>query len=896
MSVRSGFGYNGSIQGPSSVPEEEEEKEEEKDEEPSYNSRPRALRETKSQYMARIEREREAFEREEADKRRRRRARAEERREDIALGFIVRGRGSDGGSDDEDNAQRDENRVYGENYQQPNEKITNHTSKKNLYRLHQDPKASADEKNRYSTGWADRYVGLKAKDIIPVLENRSREGVDKIGNINNIRYKSKRGHFAAIHKNRWSMWVKRYSVVYRKMFAEAMCDPRCKEDYLAWKVSERERENFIWRRPDDWDDSSGEWDGNQRQYDDLRFPRLKQLIPEYPLSVVAQLEEDQQIIEDTAARAYARVRPVSARVIGMERATVRPRDLRNNRQPPDPPGPAPQAPPPPPPPAPQAPPPPPDNPADYGGANIDVNSVRTSISSKSTTSSKRKLNDPTRVGTVVDNFMGLPGDHRVLDNIPIPSSSKSVRSNQSGQSKKQKTTSSAASVTPSEILRLNGDKDDESVLRKQEEIKRLSIREGAEIISLQHSIEVIPKLIERIENLLKNLEQMEQTDARKAEILKNKTDILRLRNDLQDAKKRLAKKLPKQVSQEEEKEVEEGPRGQPQQDDFEGIDMDVFGLGSDENSSQQRLPTTSVGNPPKTFLTNAQINEMLGDSDDDDIPLLQLSIRDTVKQNIEALLNYISFEELKTDSQKIMYSILRDHKDNLNSVIVKNTINKGTRSSRKKVKTAILDQYIDATYPAFHLRVRAKSNPEKITNHLYTNIITNLKYTLWFINHNFIKKNEPKQFILDSILWKGENDTHEHAFNKLSFLADEYDDINDSPLKHVNFDITSNFPKENIKKFVYRIAAEIYMINLDTPRSDRNNFVFTIGRVELKVSNLTRFFGKKFVESLNSILAPEGLHFVVKKITAAIDVAQYNQLPPDQRDFLTINFTIERQF
>lgn len=113
--------------------------------------------------------------------------------------------------------------------------MSHHTSRHRVYKIGTDPNLSQLARGAVSTGWSRHYVGLKGEDLTPVLENRSRDGKNSIGATDLIRYKSFKAHNAALRVNPWSMWVKLYSRVYQRKFAEAMCDPQCKQQYLIWK-------------------------------------------------------------------------------------------------------------------------------------------------------------------------------------------------------------------------------------------------------------------------------------------------------------------------------------------------------------------------------------------------------------------------------------------------------------------------------------------------------------------------------------------------------------------------------------------------------------------------------------------------------------------------------------
>lgn len=159
-----------------------------------------------------------------------------------------------------------------------------HTSNHRVYKRYNsnDPSLTEAERLMYTTGWSRKYVGNTGADLVVVKENQDRPGKESINgetSIDKKRYKSLKAHNAALSKNTWSMWVKIFGYVYGKMYAEAMCDPRCKEYYLRW----RNRggaviRSFIWPPPPGMvlGVRPGQWDGRQ-----IRGP-VDRLTPTYP--------------------------------------------------------------------------------------------------------------------------------------------------------------------------------------------------------------------------------------------------------------------------------------------------------------------------------------------------------------------------------------------------------------------------------------------------------------------------------------------------------------------------------------------------------------------------------------------------------------------------------------
>jgi hypothetical protein len=146
-----------------------------------------------------------------------------------------------------------------------------HTSHHKVYKTYNsnDPALTEAERNMYTTGWSRKYVGNGGADLVIVRENQSRPGKASINgptSINKKRYKSIKAHDAAISKNTWSMWVKMYAYVYQKMYAEAMCDPLCKDYYLRWRnLGGAVIRAFIWPPPPGMvaGFGVGQWDGRQ---------------------------------------------------------------------------------------------------------------------------------------------------------------------------------------------------------------------------------------------------------------------------------------------------------------------------------------------------------------------------------------------------------------------------------------------------------------------------------------------------------------------------------------------------------------------------------------------------------------------------------------------------------
>lgn len=150
--------------------------------------------------------------------------------------------------------------------------MAQHTSRHRVYKIGNDPNLPELSRQAVSTGWSRHYVGNKGEDITTVLENRSREGKVPIGQTDLIRYKSLKAHKAALQVNPWSMWVKLYSRVYQRKFAEAMCDSKCKEEYLTWRGKIGSQiVRYVWPIPGQngipdipggpWDGEN--WNGNQ---------------------------------------------------------------------------------------------------------------------------------------------------------------------------------------------------------------------------------------------------------------------------------------------------------------------------------------------------------------------------------------------------------------------------------------------------------------------------------------------------------------------------------------------------------------------------------------------------------------------------------------------------------
>lgn len=158
--------------------------------------------------------------------------------------------------------------------------ITPHASKRLVYQTFYNDELTPKEKEYYTTGHAPKYKGNTGEKITTVLENRAREGKLSMTKVNNLRYKSLKGHNAAIAKNPWSMWVKRWGHVYDKKFAEAMCDTTCKSEYIDWNRDGLA--SHYWKRPRNF---IGSWDGSQDTINDnprRNLPRRK--IPEWPVS------------------------------------------------------------------------------------------------------------------------------------------------------------------------------------------------------------------------------------------------------------------------------------------------------------------------------------------------------------------------------------------------------------------------------------------------------------------------------------------------------------------------------------------------------------------------------------------------------------------------------------
>lgn len=158
-----------------------------------------------------------------------------------------------------------------------------HSNNAIVFKTYNDPNLTQEEKEYYSTGWSRYYIGNSGNDLVHVVENRDRPGKNPLGKKDVNRYKSRAGHVASLEKNSWSMWVKAYAHVYNKMFAEAMCDPKCKIEYKKWRpgpANEYEVGAYRWPAPTNYD---GEWDG--RQIDRPRERDYVQIIPRTPRDV-----------------------------------------------------------------------------------------------------------------------------------------------------------------------------------------------------------------------------------------------------------------------------------------------------------------------------------------------------------------------------------------------------------------------------------------------------------------------------------------------------------------------------------------------------------------------------------------------------------------------------------
>lgn len=158
---------------------------------------------------------------------------------------------------------------------------TFHAPNHKIYKTKHNPNLPEDQQNKYTTGWGRKYVGKGGDSIVKVLENRWREGdpVKLSGRVNQPRYKSKKSHNAALAKNTWTMWVKRYSAVYKKKFAESMCNQDCKREYESWKIGNADLLDYIWPQPSFWDPLvHGAWSGEQAEL----LPREERIIPKAP--------------------------------------------------------------------------------------------------------------------------------------------------------------------------------------------------------------------------------------------------------------------------------------------------------------------------------------------------------------------------------------------------------------------------------------------------------------------------------------------------------------------------------------------------------------------------------------------------------------------------------------
>lgn len=162
-----------------------------------------------------------------------------------------------------------------------------HSSRHTVFNKYNDRTLTDAERLSLTTGWSEKYKGLTGGELTTVLENRNRAGKNPITSQNHIRYKSLKAHVAAVSKNSWSVWVKRYALVYDKKFAEAMCDPTCKDLYNRWRQTNSQA-TFNWPPPDIY---VGAWDGRQRNDP----PDI--IVPWFPMSYQGPLVEDHLQLE-----------------------------------------------------------------------------------------------------------------------------------------------------------------------------------------------------------------------------------------------------------------------------------------------------------------------------------------------------------------------------------------------------------------------------------------------------------------------------------------------------------------------------------------------------------------------------------------------------------------------
>lgn len=164
-----------------------------------------------------------------------------------------------------------------------------HSSRHTVFNKYNDRTLTDAERLSLTTGWSEKYKGLTGGELTTVLENRNRPGKNPITSQNHIRYKSLKAHVAAVSKNSWSVWVKRYALVYDKKFAEAMCDPDCKDFYNQWKQNNSQA-TFNWPPPDAYAGGRA-WDGRQRNDP----PDI--IVPWFPMSYQGPLVEDHLQLE-----------------------------------------------------------------------------------------------------------------------------------------------------------------------------------------------------------------------------------------------------------------------------------------------------------------------------------------------------------------------------------------------------------------------------------------------------------------------------------------------------------------------------------------------------------------------------------------------------------------------